>query len=82
MTFPVGGNSHKRVHFGSCPGRDFSITVPPTLTKFIVLETVIRELHFLLCNALDIFFIDPENEGSSASRYVVIIIIIIIIIFY
>ena len=52
---PVGGKSHKRVHYGSCFGRDFSIMVQPILKEFTVLETVIQGLHVILCDLLDIF---------------------------
>ena len=47
---PVGSKSHKRVHFRSCFGGDFSITLQPILKKFTVLETVIQLNNlFALC---------------------------------
>ena len=72
---PVGHKSHKRVHFASSSGRDFSVMVHPMLKKFTVLETVVQGLHFLLCNLLDIFAPLPRKMGAqlnlpSFTRYV------------
>ena len=39
-----------RVHFGSCLGRDFLITVQPILNKFTALETAIQGLRCLMCS--------------------------------
>ena len=47
--------SHKRVHLGSCSGRDLSMPVQPILKKFTVFETVIQGFNFLFCKLLDIF---------------------------
>ena len=39
--FMVGSKLHKRVDFGSCSGRDFSVMFYPISKKFTVLERVI-----------------------------------------
>ena len=41
--------------------------VQPILNNFTVLETVIRGLHFVLCNLLDIFAPWPRKWSSSGS---------------
>ena len=71
----VGCKLHKRVHFWSSFGLDFSIMVQPILKKFAVLETVIQELHFFFCNLLYIFGPWPECSltrkwGSSGPTVV------------
>ena len=53
---PVGIKSHKSVHFGSCLGHDFSLTVQPILKQFTVFACAIKQLYFFfLRNLLDVF---------------------------
>ena len=67
---PIGSKSYKRVHFGSCSGRDFSLTVQPILKRFTVLESVIQALYFFLCKLLDIFATWPRKWGSDGPTVV------------
>ena len=69
----VGSKSHKRVHFRSYSGGDFSITIQPILKTFTGLEAVGPSLRasFLFYNLL----LEPENGAQelvglpSSTRY-------------
>ena len=60
----VGSKSHKRVHFGSCSGRDFLIAFQKMSKRFKVLKSVIHLPHFLFCGPLDIFAPWPRNVAQ------------------
>ena len=47
---PIGSKSHKRIKFGSCSGRDFSMTVHTISKRVTILETVIQELYYSFCD--------------------------------
>ena len=69
----VGSKLHKSVHFGPYSGRDFSITVQPSLKKFTVVETGSQWLHFRLCKLPDIFdacLLGAQVDLPSSTRYV------------
>ena len=69
---PVGSKSHKPVHFGSCSGGDFSITVQLILKQFTVLETDSRA-SFSLVQPIRHVCSNPENGARvglpSSTRY-------------
>ena len=73
---PVGSKSHKRIHFGSSLGHNFSIMVQSIPKKFAVLETVIPKASFPLIQPVRHFCsLTLKNGGSSGptvvTRYVV-----------
>ena len=63
--------SAMRVHFGSCSCRDYSITIQPIRKRFTAVERVIRAIHFLLCNLLDMLVPLPSKWASKSGSAVV-----------
>lgn len=56
----VSNKPHKRVHFGSCSGRDSSIMVQKISKRFKVLERVIQVLRFPFYNPLECLLLSPQ----------------------
>ena len=64
----VSRKLHKRSHFMSCLGHDFSIRVQLILKWFAILQIVIQELQFMLSRPIDIGSC-PEIWGPNGPSY-------------
>ena len=80
-TFDRQQVAHKRVHFGSYSGCDFSISVHPILKAFAGLETVILGLHCLFSILVDKFCSLTQKNGDSGPAVVYAVRIWLIAIF-